>query len=338
MKTRRKTWGHELAEYYRDVARLPPLTKEQEARIGRRILDGSPKMRAKCRELLARHNLRLVFKLAKRFLCRGLSLSDLVQEGSLGLLKAASTFDPARGCRFSTHACCWVKMALGRGVENHGRLVRVPGYQRRLWRLYEHAERRLALATGERPDQAAVLAEVCDTETYKAYHLGNPQTVLAGVVSFRAAVSQLGGLDYLDGHQPADPASVPGAVAFRERLTEALEALEALPEREALVLRLRYGLAGDEGPLTQQEVGDRWGISRERVRQLEMQALRRARGDAGGAGDGRSRTGAAPEPAHQLTFFGGQHGNEDCGEVETQASPAGPVPAQTAGPEPSRVC
>ena len=257
----RKSNG-EMAVFCREVSRVPLLTVEQEQETGRCLRDADQKIAKEARDLLIRANIRFVFMLAKRFQGRGIELPDLVQEGILGLIRAADDFDFSRGNRFTTYASHWIKQYIVRAIEDKGRLIRVPTYQRRLLRLWEKAP----------ADPASALRGV--VEAAKSHHIHTPRdaTALAGLHSLRAGVVSLNDATMVPHSREIVSEE---AASTNESLTEALEALRKLPPREASVLEMRCGLNGP--PLSLSEIGEKWGVSRERVRQIEMYALQHLR-------------------------------------------------------------
>ena len=255
----------------------PLLTTEQEQALGRRARAGD----LAARDELVRCNVRLVIAVAEQTMRRCprlLPFEDLVQEGQLGLLKAIEKFDPERGLRFSTYATWWVRQAMGQALADHGRTIRLPVHMGEKVHHLARAEAVLFATTGERP-----------TAVELAAHLGWP---VAQVERCRAALqrSRPASLDAeLEGSQVGHDGATLGdliaderqpapieAVADRERRTLAVELLALLPERQRDILILRYGLDGGR-PQTLETIGQRLGLTRERVRQLEKLALERLR-------------------------------------------------------------
>ena len=281
-KTRRVNSTGDLAAYCQDLSHIPLLTPVQEARLGRALKSTWPNQRAKARELLVRHNLRFAFRLAKRFQGRGLDLSDLVQEAAFGLLRAVKDYDPGRS-RFCTHAGHWIKQFLTRACTDKGRLVRVPVYQRRLASLYERAERELTGSDVSFPDQNSVMQRACKLAESKSYGQPTRALILGGLASLRAKMIPLHALDHqgdeIHVYQP-----VSREIASDERMLEAetheslRAAMNKLPARQRQLLELRCGFSGEK-PLTLSEISDKWGCTRERVRQMESLALAALRED-----------------------------------------------------------
>jgi RNA polymerase primary sigma factor len=220
-------------------------------------------------EMLKR-NLRLVVKIAREYLYSGISLSDLVQEGNLGLMRAVTKFDYKRGCRFSTYATWWIRQAILRAKVEKERTIRIPIHLMEKRRKLAKTCRNFLKKRGKQPqpEEIAKKAKVPLKVVHKAL-FPLPQTV-----SFETSVGEGSNLEYLikDEKSPS-----PFEVMEREEVRQMVEkALSHLPPREAEVLRLRFGIGGD-GEHTLQEIGRKFGISRERVRQLEKKAINRLR-------------------------------------------------------------
>ena len=220
-------------------------------------------------EMLKR-NLRLVIKIAREYLHVGISLSDLVQEGNLGLMRAVTKFDYKRGCRFSTYATWWIRQAILRATVEKERTIRIPVHLMEKRRKLAKTCRNFVKNRGKppQPEEIARSAKVPLKVVHKAL-FPLPQTV-----SLEIAVGEDSSLQYLikDEKSPS-----PFEVMEREEISQMVEkALSHLPPREAEVLRLRFGI-GRDGEHTLEEIGRKFGISRERVRQLEKRAVNRLR-------------------------------------------------------------
>ncbi len=269
-------------------ARLEPETPWIQRDVGRRLLTGDEEIRLaraiqvgdeEARRCLVESNIRLVISIARRYRAPGLTLEDLIQEGLIGLLTAVSRFDPDRGFRFSTYATHWIRQAIGRAIDNHSRLIRMPGHVAEAQRRVEKARSLLTRRLGRPP----TVAELADETGYSAERLSlvmesgpdalSLDTMLQG--TDEASLAEL----MLDPNAP-DPE---GAMLVA-RTRDGLDSIIAgLPEQERVVIQLRYGFA-DGGARTLQEVSQRLRISREGVRQIETRALRRLRNAAGQAG------------------------------------------------------
>ena len=258
-----------LGLYLADIRRVALLTPEQEQELARRVQAGD----AQAERQLVEANLRLVVKIARRYLNRGLSLLDLIEEGNVGLLHAARKFRPERGTRFSTYATWWIRQAVVRALANQARLIRLP----------VHVELLLAQCVKKRKALTQDLGRAPTTEEL-AQALGWPVTEVEHLESLR---HQPLSLDAPTGEEGKgrllevvrDTSAVPGEGlgALLKARADLAGVLEDLPDPERKVLTLRFGLGGEE-PMTLDSIGQRMGVTRERVRQIESAALRRMRG------------------------------------------------------------
>ncbi len=257
-----------LSGYLREVSRIPPLTPEEEQALARRVLAGD----REAEQRMIEANLRLVFKIARRYRNRGLPLPDLIEEGNLGLLRAVRKFRPDKGTRFSTYATWWIRQALGRALTNQTRMIRLPVHVELLLGRYLREKKRLTQALGRPPswEEVAATLEIPAEQLAELERIRQPPLSLEGAIGDegRGALR-----DFV-----ADPsAPVPGPLGtlLRER-ADLVGLLDDLPERERTVIRLRFGLGGEEA-LTLEAVGKRLGLSRERVRQIEAAGLKKLR-------------------------------------------------------------
>lgn len=294
--------GDELAEmdvYYRQIARRRLLDAEEERELGRRVQQGDPEARL----ILAEANLRLVVKIARQFRFAKFSLSDLVQEGNLGLLEAVEKFDPDKGCRFSTYACWWIRQAITRAIANKGRTIRLPVHINELLQKFHRFNNQVRANTGSDASimEAANALMPVDIEvarkkagrSVKGKRLSADDPRVVGMVRRMEQRAQ-GRLEEIlrMAHQPVSlelPMGEDSESTLKDILpgTEELETpeldreslawlLSHLSEKERLLLALRYGFDGGEGK-TFAELAEIFGISRESVRQKEMRALTKLR-------------------------------------------------------------
>ncbi len=266
-----------LAVYLAEIARLPLLTREQEVELARGVAAGDAEAEAERRMVEA--NLRLVVKLARRYVNRGLSLLDLIEEGNLGLLRAVRKFQWDRGVRFSTYAVWWIRQTIVRAIANQARLIRLPVHVEALYARYRRAKEELT----QRHGRAPTVAEIAATLGVPVEHLDGLEEVAATPLSLETPIGE--GRGVLE-EIVADPQPRSDAVASLLRQQADLRLmLDALPANERHVITLRFGLE-DESPMTLEAIGQRLGVTRERVRQIEAAALRklRARLEARGIG------------------------------------------------------
>jgi RNA polymerase primary sigma factor len=252
-----------LGIYLAEINATPLLTADEERALAHRILQGDPA----ARDQMVRANLRLVVSLARGYLGRGLSFEDLIAEGNLGLVRAVDGFDPSMNTRLSTYASYWIKQSMRRAVFNAGRTVRIPAYLNELLYKWRQADRFLEDKLGRRP-----------TREETADHLGISGRKLAVIdkaIRIYNAKHQSAGPDWEFGKDQclADNAQQPlPKMAHAEELTRAVGLLDRLNEREANVLRMRFGFNGQE-PMTLEAIGNCLGLTRERTRQIENKAL-----------------------------------------------------------------
>ena len=257
-----------LSGYLREVSRIPLLTLEEEQALARRVQAGDKEAEKRMVEA----NLRLVFKIARRYRNRGLPLPDLIEEGNLGLLRAVRKFCPDRGTRFSTYATWWIRQALVRALANQARMIRLPVHVELLLGRYLKEKKRLTQELGRPPS----IEEVAAALEIPAEQLAELEEIRQKPLSLEGAVGEEGRGTLRD--VVADPSAPgPGSLGtlLRER-ADLVGLVDDLPERERTVIRLRFGLGGEEA-LTLEVVGRRLGLSRERVRQIEVAGLKRLR-------------------------------------------------------------
>jgi RNA polymerase primary sigma factor len=258
-----------LGNYLAAISRIKLLTREQEVELGRAARGGD----SRSHDHLVAANLRLVVSIARRYQGMGLSFSDLIGEGNLGLIKAAEYFDPELGFRFSTYASKWIRQSITRSLANHSRTVRIPANVIANLRKYLQVERALAQKTnGEHTidDVSRELGLPVEKVTDLA-RLTRSTLSMDSPLGDEASASLY---DLLPDRGQTSPLEQAGETLNRRRLTALLETLD---ERERRILNFRFGLDGQE-PLSLEETGKKIGVTRERVRQIEKRSLLKLRG------------------------------------------------------------
>jgi RNA polymerase primary sigma factor len=255
-----------LRLYLRSIGRVELLTASQEVELAKRIERGD--MIAKRQMVEA--NLRLVVSIAKGYLGRGLSFLDLIQEGSLGLIRAVEKFDYRRGYKFSTYATWWIRQAVTRSIADKARTIRIPVHMVEKLNRVAHVERQLVQRLGREPEPDEIAEEL----RWPLVEVREILRVAQLPISLERPVgeeddSELG--DFVADDTVAEPFEEASEHLQKEGVRKALA---ALPERDRQVIELRYGLSGME-PLTLEEVGRTFGVTRERVRQIENNTLKK---------------------------------------------------------------
>lgn len=267
--TPRRRAQSDLTVYLREINQFPLLTAEEERELGWKVINDNC---GASRDRLVRANLRLVVAIAKNFTGRGLSLPDLIEEGNIGLLRAAEGFDPAQGARFSTYGSWWIKQSIKRALINACQPVHIPAYMVELVAKWKAAYRKLEHDLGTAPSMQ-------DLATAMELPLRKVRIIRRAVKAFQTP-SQMprdrGGelINFTEtiadtrGGRPDD------AVFKREDLAAVKRLMDSIDEREARVLRMRFGMDGCE-PMTLKQISDELGVSRERVRQIVDESLTR---------------------------------------------------------------
>jgi len=255
-----------LRLYLRSIGRVQLLTAEQEVALARRIERGD--MEAKQRMIEA--NLRLVVSIAKSYLGRGLTFLDLIQEGSMGLIRAVEKFDYRRGYKFSTYATWWIRQAVTRAIADKGRTIRIPVHMVEKLNKVVHVERQLVQQLGREPTSEEIAAELETNvrEVRDVLRMAQQPVSLEKPIG-EEEESELG--DFVEDQTAESPFELASERLRRENLRRALA---ALPEREREVIEMRFGLTG-ERPYTLEEVGKAFNVTRERIRQIENHTLKK---------------------------------------------------------------
>jgi RNA polymerase primary sigma factor len=254
-----------LQLFFNEMRRYPLLTKEEEIELAQAIERGD----LEAKERLINSNLRLVVSNARRYLRQDLNLLDLIQEGILGLIRATEKFDWRKGYKFSTYATFWIRQAIQRGLANQGRTIRIPVHIGQRERKIARVERELGARHGRPPtdEEVAAAAEITLDELHETREVMRTITSLERPVG-EEGETQLGDL------LPSDEPEPHQEVEIGLRGQAVREALDQLPEQERQVIKLRYGIGGDD-PTPLREAGRRMGLSPERVRRIEHKALER---------------------------------------------------------------
>jgi RNA polymerase primary sigma factor len=255
-----------LRLYLRSIGRVPLLTAEQEVSLAKRIERGD--MTAKTHMVEA--NLRLVVSIAKGYLGRGLTFLDLIQEGSLGLIRAVEKFDYRRGYKFSTYATWWIRQAVTRAIADKGRTIRIPVHMVEKLNKVVHVERQLVQALGREPtpEEIAVELECTPREVRDILRMSQQPISLEKPIG-EEEDSELG--DFVEDEMAESPFEIASENLRKENVHRALA---ALPQREREVIEMRFGLTGGR-PRTLEEVGRAFNVTRERIRQIENHTLKK---------------------------------------------------------------
>jgi len=257
-----------VKQYLKEIGDYPLLTTEQEIELAQRIMDGDEM----AKNLLAESNLRLVVSIAKRYVGRGLSFLDLIQEGNLGLIKAVDKFDYTKGFKFSTYATWWIRQAITRSIADQSRTIRIPVHMSEVINKTYRVSRNLLQELGREPSEQEI-ADAMDMPVAKVREI---LKVSADPISLDTPIgeeddSHLG--DFIKDDTIMGPEEAAAYTVLQDQIAKLLD---TLTEREQRVLTLRFGLQ-DGRTRTLEEVGKEFNVTRERIRQIEAKALRKLR-------------------------------------------------------------
>jgi RNA polymerase primary sigma factor len=255
-----------LRLYLRSIGRVSLLTAEQEVSLAKRIERGD--MDAK--QQMVEANLRLVVSIAKGYLGRGLTFLDLIQEGSLGLIRAVEKFDYRRGYKFSTYATWWIRQAVTRAIADKGRTIRIPVHMVEKLNKVVHVERQLVQTLGREPSPEEIASELeCTPREVRDILRMSQQPISLEKPIGEEEESELG--DFVEDQTAESPFELASESLRKENVHRALA---ALPQREREVIEMRFGLTGGR-PRTLEEVGRAFNVTRERIRQIENHTLKK---------------------------------------------------------------
>lgn len=254
--------------YLSEIGRVPLIDAKKEVELARRIRKGD----AGAKQQLAEANLRLVVSIAKKYIGRGLSFLDLIQEGNIGLFRAVEKFDPERGFKFSTYATWWIRQAITRAIADQARTIRIPVHMVETINKLTHTQRRLVQELGREPTLEELAVEM-EMDIKKVQHI---QKISQDIVSLEAPVgseedSKLG--DFIEDEEAVNPFEATNRQLKKENVHAMLE---FLTPRERKIIEMRFGLRDGIGH-TLEEVGQEFGVTRERIRQIEAKVLQKMR-------------------------------------------------------------
>ena len=266
--TRNAAMDDPVKVYLKEIGRVPLLTPEEEIELAIRIGDNDQQ----AKQRLAEANLRLVVSIAKRYVGRGMQFLDLIQEGNLGLIKAVDKFAYTKGFKFSTYATCWIRQAITRAIADQARTIRIPVHMVETINKVKKTNSQLLHKNGRDPTAEEIAAELnMPVEKVREILRVSQEPVSLETPIGEEDDSHLG--DFIPDDDALAPADAASMLLLKEQLNDVLKTLTL---REAKVLSLRFGLE-DGHPRTLEEVGSEFGVTRERIRQIEAKALRKLR-------------------------------------------------------------
>ena len=260
-----------LNKYLRRMGEIPLLSRDDEVEVARLVADNGPDAEL-ARHALVTANLRLVVSIAKQYTYRGLPLADLVQEGNLGLIKAVEKFDHTRGFKFSTYASWWIRQSIIRAIESQIRTIRIPIYKLEVVNRVHHVQKALFQELGREPTlhEVAIRLEIDVEQIEGLLRLTREPMSLDAPVSEDSDSSVA---DFIENPKTEDPGSPMDDAMLRDVVEDALA---SLTPREEKVVRMRYGI-GEPAQYSLEEIGSQFNLTRERIRQIEIKALRKLR-------------------------------------------------------------
>ena len=258
--------------YLKEIGKIPLLTPEEELEVAKDLVSEDEKARDAARKRMSEANLRLVVSIAKRYVGRGMQLLDLIQEGNLGLMKAVEKFDYTKGYKFSTYATWWIRQSITRAIADQARTIRIPVHMVETINKVLRTSHSMVQSLGREPTTQEIAAEL-HMDVQKVEEI---LKIAQEPVSLETPISEeddshLG--DFIQDDDASQPAEEASYTLLREQLEEVLK---TLTPREEEVLRMRFGLI-DGKPHTLEEVGKKFDVTRERIRQIESKALRKLR-------------------------------------------------------------
>jgi RNA polymerase primary sigma factor len=260
-----------LNKYLRNMGTVPLLTREDEVEVARRVEAGGPDAEL-ARQALVNANLRLVVSIAKQYSYRGMPLPDLIQEGNLGLMKAVEKFDYRRGFKFSTYASWWIRQSIIRAIESQIRTIRIPIYKLEVVNKVHQVQKEIFQETGREPSiaEVSVALELDPDKVEALMHLTREPMSLDAPVT-EESDSTIG--DFVENDECGNPGESHEDAVLRDHIEDVLA---SLTPREEKVVRMRYGIA-EPCCYSLEEIGARFHLTRERIRQIEIKALRKLR-------------------------------------------------------------
>jgi RNA polymerase primary sigma factor len=270
MPVKRKSGGGKdsIHLYLRDIGEIPLLDREEEIKLAKQIQKGSKAARRN----MIRANLRLVVSIAKKYANYGVPFLDLIEEGNIGLMKAVEKYDLSKGCKFSTYATWWVKQSIFRGLANLGKTIRVPMYMVERVSTLNKVIAEMTQAHGKKPSDDEIAKEL-DISAKKVKEM---RDMMKHPSSLYSSIGSEGEGELIDIVEDVDAVSPDDFVARAMMREDIIDILEQIPEREASVIMMRYGIK-DGKTRTLEEIGSALKITRERVRQIEEAAVRKLR-------------------------------------------------------------